>query len=199
MAKAKSKPQQDTEGSAVLKLKNVRLSFPSLFKNETYKGEDTGKKSGTFLVEAGSKQHERIEKFIEDAIQTALDNDKFDGKPKRKNIVVTLKDGDEEDYAGYEGMMSLKGSSSRNVLLINRDRSPLLPEDEEEFLYPGVRVNANVDFSAGTDGYGNHRVWCNLRGVQFYQHDERFAGAAPADPDEFEDFDDDDDDDDPLA
>lgn len=31
-------------------LKNVRLSFPSLFKTEQYAGEDTGKFAATFLI-----------------------------------------------------------------------------------------------------------------------------------------------------
>jgi len=192
MANSAAARKQEIPEVNVIKLKNVRLSFPSLFSNEMYKGDDTGKRSATLLIEKGSKQI----KMIEDAIADAIAEGRWKGKaPQASKVITTFRDGDEETYDGYENMMALKASKKGVAAVIDAARDPIEKADADSLMYPGMYVNVNVDFNAGTDGYGNHRVWCNLRGVQRYRDGERFASAGKAVDvdDEFDAFDDEED------
>lgn len=191
--KATQKPEVD-----IVKLRNVRLSFPNLFENETYEGQDTGKKSATFLIpKTDTEQIAMVEAAIERAIQAAFP----DGKVPRGKIKTQFwKDGDEETYDGYAGMMSLKATkpvSNGHPLILDRSKSPIMPDEAAEKMYAGSYVHVNVDFNAGKDSYNNYRVWCNLRGVVQHRDGERFAKGTPVDVDEeFNDFSDEED---PLA
>ena len=172
---------------SIIRLTNVRLSFPSLEKHEIYEGEDTGKFSATFLILQGSTNQEMVEFAINEAI-----TGKWGKKsPSKKKLKTTYRDGDDEKYDGYAGMMALKGTNQKRVNLIMRDRTPVDPEMIDEWFYAGAYVNASLTFNAGKDSFGNYRVWCNLRAVQFFMHGERFGGGAPVDTEsEFEEFDD---------
>jgi hypothetical protein len=176
--------------AAVVKLPNVRLSFPSLTEQETYEGKPTGKYSATFLI---PKTNKALVKEIEAAMDAAIKL-KFPVKAP-KGFILTLKDGDECEYDGYEDHMSLKASRKGRPMLMDSDKEILSPEDADDVLYAGCYVNATVDFNAGKDSYGKYRVWCNLRGVQFRRDGDRFSSGAPVSDDEFDDFDDDDADD----
>lgn len=175
----------------IIRIKNARLSFHSLDEHELYEGKDTGKYSATLLFAHGSNNQTIVEAAIQDALAA-----KWGKKiPARSKIKDTYRDGDDEKYDGYAGMMALKGTNKRRINVIRRDRSPIMPEEFEEWMYNGCYVNATVTFNAGVDGYKNNRVWCNLRAVQFYAHGDRFGGGTPVDiDDEFDEFDDDDDD-----
>lgn len=179
--------------ATVVKLPGVRLSFANLIEHEMYEGQDTGKFSATFLIPHGDKKTlKAIDRAIEEAIVA-----KWPTK-RPKDIILTLKDGDDATYEGYEGNMSLKATRKSRPVLLDRDKSALSTDEAEEKLYSGCYVNASVDFNAGTDSYKKNRVWCNLRGVQFLRDGDRFASGTPVNVDEeFDDFSDDDDD--PLA
>ena len=58
-------------------LKNVRLSFPSLFKTEVYGGEDTGKFAATFLI---PKSDTKTVQSIEQSCKAALVEKYGEGK-----------------------------------------------------------------------------------------------------------------------
>lgn len=176
------KPEED-----IVKLRNVRLSFENLFQHETYEGKSTEKYTATFLIPKGSEQDAAVEQAIERAIARS-------STPK-KPFITTYQDGDEKDYDGYEGMMSLKASTKRRPVVIDRDRSPIVEDEAYDLMYSGMYVNASVTFNAGKDSYGKYRVWCNLRGVQRHRDGERFSSGVPVDVEnEFDDFSDADDD-----
>lgn len=169
--------------STKIQLKNVRLSFPSLFQRAQFNGED-GKYEATFLF---NKKDKKMKAKLDKAIAAKL---------KEANIKVPadkqcLKDGDEVEYAGYEGMWSLKASQSRRPTVIDRDRSPLTENDN--VLYAGCYVNAIVDLWVQNNSYGK-RINANLYGIQFVKDGEAF-GLGPVDvTDDFDDLSDDDDD-----
>jgi hypothetical protein len=175
----------------IVKLDNVRLSFPALTEFEQYEGKSTGKYTATFLID--KKTQGPLIKKIEAAIERATAAAWPTKRPK--DIIITLKDGDDETYDGYAGKMSLKAGRKNRPHLLAANRDPLSIEEANEILYAGCYVNASVDFNATKDGYGKFRVWCNLRGVQFYKQGERFASGIPVNVDsEFDDFSDDSDD-----
>jgi len=169
-----------------LKLKNVRLSYPSLFEHEKYKGEPTDKYAATFIID-DDEQIKSIKAAIKEVGMEEL------GKAWTK-AKQPFKDGNETEDEVTNGCWTLKSTTKRRPLLLDRDKSPLTEADEEEKLYAGVRVNASVVIGAFRNNYGEF-ISCNLGGIQFYAHDERIGGGG-ASADDFDDFDDFDDDDD---
>jgi len=126
-----------------LKLQNVRLSFPSLFNKAVFNGNVT-KYEGTFLMPKGSPQHKQTQEAID-----AFIAEKFQGKAPKGLKITCFTDGDEKDYDGYAGMMAIKGGSTKRVLLIDKDKTPLVEEDGR--LYAGCYVNAVVSLYAIND------------------------------------------------
>ncbi len=162
-------------------LKNVRLSFPSLFNTEVYAGEDTGKYAATFLI---PKSDKNTVKAIESACEQAL-KDKY-GDKIPKGFKMPLVDGDDKEYDGYEGCYSIKASTKKRPTLVNRDKTPILPEDG--ILYGGCYVNASIDIWIMDNQYGK-KVLASLNAIQFVKDGEAFGNASNG-ADDFEDLDD---------
>ena len=171
--------------STKIKLKNVRLSFPSLFKRSEFNGEQ-GKFEATFLL--NKKEHAKIIDSIQSDIDAGM---KENFKKKIPADKICLKDGSESSYTGYgDNVMSLKASNNKRPLVIDRDKSALTEDDN--VLYAGCYVDAIVQLWYQDNNYGK-RVNANLLGVQFYKDGEPFADGESADLDDFDDFDDDED------
>lgn len=168
-----------------IKLKNVRLSFPSLFKPAVFNGNSTGKYEATFLIPKNTEQATMVEKALEKFIQETF-KDKVPKGLKR----TCLRDGDEVEYDGYAGMLALKAGTSRRPLVLDSDKTPLTEEDNR--IYPGCYVNAIVDFWYSDHNLGGKQILGNLSGVMFHKDGESF-GSSSTSIDEFDDFDDDDD------
>ena len=170
---------------AKIKLNNVRLSFPSLFKKAQFQGQDT-KFEATFLInkESQSDLIDKVNAEIDKLLQSKFPNGKVPKSIKR----TCFQDGDEKDYDGYEGVMALKGSSNRRVTLLDRDKTPLAEEDGK--LYAGCYVNASLEVWYSDHALGGKQVLTNLRGVQFVKEGEAF-GSGPSDAtDDFDDLED---------
>ena len=171
-----------------LKLNNVRLSFPSLFKKAEFNGVET-KFEATFLLHK-EDQADLIAK-VEKQIDT-IANDHFKGKVP-KGLKICLADGDEKDYDGYENHMSLKAAANKRPTIIDRDKTPLAEDDG--VMYAGCYVNVIVDFWVQDNQYGK-RINSNLLGVQFFKDGDEFGSGdtdVTSDFDAFDDFDEDDD------
>lgn len=162
-----------------IQLKNVRLSFPSVFKRSVFEGTE-GKYEATFLID---KSDTKLKKQLDAAIEAAL----AEAKVKVAADKRCLKDGDESEYDGYEGHWSLKAGNSKRPTVIDRDKTPLTETDEK--LYAGCYVNAIIDFWVQNNKYGK-RLNANLYGIQFLKDGEPF-GQGPVDvTDDFENIDD---------
>ena len=170
-----------------IKLQNVRLSFPSLFRKAVFSGDET-KYEGTFLIDKEGQADKIAE--INKAIE-ALIKDKLKGA-KLKAEKICLKNGDEIDYDGYAGHMSFKASNNKRPLVLDRDRTPLTEDDNRP--YSGCYVNAVVELWAQDNQYGK-RINANLLGVQFFKDGEPFGDGVSASSDDFDSFDDEDGDD----
>lgn len=165
---------------AKIKLNNVRLSFPSLFRKAVFSGEET-KFEATFLLNKET-QAEKIAE-IESAIKNMIKDDLKGAKlPADK---LCLRDGDGVDYSGYAGHMSIKGSNNKRPLVLDRDRSPLTEDDNR--LYAGCYVNAILELWAQNNQWGK-RINANLLGVQFFKDGEPFADGIVASADDFDAF-----------
>ena len=165
-------------------LKNVRLSFPSLWRKAVFDGKDT-KYEATFLLdkEEHAEKIAEIDKAIKAMVKEALKGAKL------KDDKICLRDGDLEIYDGYKGCMSFKASNGRRPLVIDRDRSPLTEDDGKP--YAGCYVNATVELWVHNNQFGK-RINANLLGVQFVADGEAFGGGGSvADVDDFEELEDD--------
>jgi hypothetical protein len=168
-----------------VQLKNVRLSFPSIFKRNVFEGVE-GKYEATFLIPKSDKKTKaKLDKLIDAAIAEA--------KVKVPSDKRCLRDGDDSEYDGYEGNWSLKAASGRRPTVINRDKTPVTEDDE--IIYAGCYVNAIIDVWIQDNQWGK-RVNANLYGIQFVKDGEPFGLGSVDVTDDFEDFDDEDDEDD---
>jgi len=176
-------------------LKNVRLSFPKLWRPDVGQRDDgttTRKYKANFLID--KKKQKALIQEINDAIQDALE-DKFGAKiPKLKPEKFCLRDGDDEEYDGYEGMMYLGASNSKKPPIVGRNKEPLSEDDGKP--YAGCYVNAVVHIWVQNNeaDKGGKRVNASLEAVQFVRDGEAF-GAPAIDVDEvFDDLGEDDED-----
>jgi hypothetical protein len=168
-----------------IKITNARLSFPSLFKKAVFDGVAT-KFEATFLLD--KDEDKKQIKMIEDAAEAFL-LEKFGAGKIPKGLKRTFMiDGDTKEYDGYENKIAFKGSSSKRITVINRDKTPIAEEDE--IVYAGCYVNAIIDFWYSDHPKGGKQLLCNVLGVQFVADGEPF-GAGGVDIDEdFDDIDD---------
>ena len=174
-----------------IELKNVRLSFPGLFKAESFKPGDEPKFKATFLVPKGSPLAQAIDAKILEVIKAKYPQ-KGDAllKSIRNNPnKFCWQDGDTKAYDGYEGMMALSAKNSVRPTVV--DRNGVTLTESEGKPYAGCYVNAKVDlFTYDSSGVG---VSASLGGVQFVKDGESFGGAVRVSAEEFENLGDDED------
>ena len=164
-----------------IKLNNIRLSFPSLFKPAEFNG-DQGKYEATFLMDKKTQA-----KMIEE-VEAKIALIQKDNKAKVAPDKICLKDGEYISYDGYDGCMAIKANSNRRPTVIDRDKSPITEDDNK--IYAGCYVNCVLELWFMNNNFGK-RVCCNLLGVQFAKDGESF-GAGPVDAsDDFADISDD--------
>lgn len=193
-----------------IKLEGVRLSFADIWRPKAIKRQDgtssPPKFSANFLIPKDGDltaivdgkrmpimvalkkaKHEAIAKKLGDAKAKTL---------KIKSSAYAVKDGDEENYDGYEGQWYVSANNAKQPKIIGRDKRPLTEADG--VIYSGCYVNAIVTLWYQPAGVKNdnpvpHAVYASLEAIQFVRDGEAF-GAAGVDVDEdFEDLTDDDD------
>jgi len=170
-----------------IKLINVRLSFPALFKPRSFGNSDSGdntqgepKYSATFLMD--KEKHSDLIEQIQDGIKALMDEKYGEGKYKLKAFKSCLRDGvEKEDTEGYgEDIMFVSARSAKRIPIVDRDLTPLSEEDGKP--YAGCFVNASIRLWVQDNKWGK-RVNAALRTVQFVKDGEAF-GEKPADPEE---------------
>lgn len=164
-------------------LKNVRLSFPAIFKKSVYKGVE-GKYEATFLLDK-----EKDGAFINDLkgqlTDFLLDNGIKKQATQNKFINSVIKDGDDKDYDGYENVFFIKGRSAQRIATVDRDKSPLTEDDEK--LYAGCMVNAVIRFYLTKD---KDMLCVGLSAIQFSEHGEAFGASNASDAELFDNLED---------
>lgn len=166
----------------IVKLKNVRLSFPALFEAKSF-NEGKPKFSAVFLLH--KKRNAADIAAIEKAIEEVIEEKWPKGKPKNMKPSC-LHDGDEkEDTDGYGAdVMYVSASNAKRVPIVDADMAPLTSEDSKP--YAGCYVNCALRLWAQENEWGK-RVNAQLRAVQFYKDGEPFGEKAVDPEDVFED------------
>ena len=164
-------------------LKNVRISFADLFKKGSFNGEET-KYGATFLLnkEEHADSISDIKAQIAELVKTNLKGAKIAADK------LCLRDGDDVEYDGYAGCYSIKCSTKKRPIVIDRDRSPLTEDDGKP--YGGCYVNASIDLWVQNNAYGK-RVNSTLLAVQFFKDGAPFSDGSTGDVNDFDLFEDD--------
>lgn len=195
-----------------IKLQNVRISFPRLFKAEAFKGGDGPKSySANFILDPETPSHKKAIKQIKAEIDR-LGSEKWGDKWKAgkgmkgiKGYCLKSQDdsiGDEEAFVSLQEVEDLHDSMAGKYIfsasektrptVVDQNKAPLTEEDG--VIYAGCYVTAIVSVWVQDNSYGK-RVNANLIGVQFKGDGEAFGeGSQRADDDDFDDDDFDDDD-----
>lgn len=176
---------EQPKNDRVVKLLNVRLSFPVLFEAKAF--DDKGKKmfSGSFIM---PPEHPAVAE-IRTAI-TATGVEKWGADASKilnqlfLNDKMCLHDGNKKDYEGLEGNLYVTANNQVRPLVLDRNRAQLSASDGRP--YAGCYVNATISLWAQDNKFGK-RINANLRGVQFHADGDAFAGGGTASVDEFED------------
>lgn len=153
-----------------IKVQNARLSFPSLFQHAAFGGESTGKFEATFVL--NKKEHADV---IEQIKAGMLQIQKDVIKSKVGSDKLCLKDGDESGRDEFAGCYTIKASTKKRPLVIDRDRTPLTEDDNK--IYAGCYVNAIFTLWGQSNSYGK-RVNAQLDGVQFAKDGEPFGDGG---------------------
>jgi hypothetical protein len=167
-----SKPVEPVKHMKV-KLTNVRLSYPSLFKARAFEDNQDPRYEATFLLD--KREHAALIKSIrEGAVQMLKDH--YKGNPP-KGFKFCLRDGvEKDDVDGYgAGVMFITSSSKTRPPVVDRNLSPLTAEDGKP--YAGCYVNATLRLWVQDNKYGK-RVNAELKAVQFAKDGQPF-GVAP--------------------
>ncbi len=170
------------QANDTLILKNVRLSFPSLYKSGSYAGTETGKYEATFLLpKSDEAQYKKLMALV-DASKKA--------NPKMRVGAdkVFVKDGDDvsETTEGYWVVTTGKRVASGRPVLLSRSADPVAEDDN--LFYAGCFVNAKIGAWVQDNSYGK-RINGNFSVIQFVKDGEALGGGGmDSSTDEFEDM-----------
>ena len=158
-----------------LRLTNVRLSFPQLFRPKSWQQGQEPSYSANFIL---SKTDDAEQILAIRQKMTELARERW-GAAIPKGIKLCLRDGGEEGKTDVDGygptVMFLSTSSRKKIPLVDRNLAPLTEDDGK--LYAGCYVNASMRFWVQDNEFGK-RVNAQLNAVQFALDGEAF-GEAP--------------------
>lgn len=166
-----------TEGKVVFG--PCRLSYTHLFEKHSFDGDPAnGKYSTNILIpKTEAETVKAIKRAIENAIKAA-EVSKWKGK-RPKNLTSPLLDGDEKDDEVYAGHYYLNAKCSTRPGVVDRDRTPIVDEEE---IYSGVWAVVSVTFF-GFDVSVNKGVACGLNNVMKFKDGDKLGGRQSADND----------------
>ncbi len=173
----------------IVKLTNVRISFPNLFEAKAVNGEGEPRFSAVFVIAPGSATAKTLAAALDQVAKekwgakagTTLTDLKSKGRTCYQERPKTNASG--EVYDGFEGMYHVSAGNTARVPVIDRDTTPLTPQDGRP--YGGCYVDCSIDVWAQDNSWGK-RINGKLRRVQFRADGDAFSGGAPVSQDEFE-------------
>lgn len=173
--------------SDIIKLKNVRLSFPEIWRPKSFGVNDDGtpkepKHQATFLLDPSNSEHAQHIKEIKRAAKKVLIEAFGEIPPGFKRCFgLADKHAKKRAYDGYKGMFYIATGNATRPTLVDRHRNELVQSDG--VLYAGCYVHTNVTLWTFDHPKGGQGVAANLRIIQFFKDGEPF-GNAPAKADE---------------
>lgn len=156
------KPEVD-----IIHLKNVRISFPHIFKKGIINGKENDKFSAHFLI--AKDEDSETSKLIKSKIKEMLDLKNKGAKLSAEKYCLT--DGDAEGQrAEYNGHFKISASTDARPIVVDRKMQPITEEDN--LIYAGCRVNAQITLWWQNNKSFGKRVNANLVAVQYVRDDD---------------------------
>ena len=165
--------------SEVIKLENVRLSYPKLFTPQSFEEGQPKRFEAAFILDPSNPDHAAKIKEIKIAARNLMVEAFGENFKPRDLRGVCFGDGNKKDKVpdGYKDMFYLGSANTTRPAIATR-RGETVVEGDPQAPYGGGYVNATITLWAQNNRYGK-RINGNLRGVQFVKDGEAF-GQAPA-------------------
>jgi len=163
-----------------IKIDNVRLSYPYIFKKGTYEGKENKKYTVTLILDKNNPKHVEAKKLIDSQIE-AIYKEKGVKRSDFKEDKFCIKESSEE----FPNHWLIKTGNAKRITVIDRDRSPLTEDDNK--IYAGCYANVIVDFYYFDKQYGKF-VLSNIYGIQFSEHGEALESVNIDVSKDFEDL-----------
>lgn len=154
-----------------LMLKNVRISFPHLFRRPVFR-DGPGKFGGTLLL--NKKEHAALIKKVDAEIK------KLCKKSFGKDLApdkVCMRDGD-FSRDEYEGHMYLTTNSKGKPCVFAADGKSEIQNEDDCKIYAGCRVNAKIELWVQDSKDNGKRINGAMIAVQFAGDDETLDGST---------------------
>lgn len=161
----------------IIRLDNVRLSFPHLFQPHAMEEGQEKKYGASFILD--NDKHAKLLEHIEATIERLA----LDAFKKKIHFKTCLRDGDEKpNMDGYgDGVSFITASRKTRPAVVDTDPSVPITEEDGR-IYAGCYVNATIRLWVQDNKWGK-RVNAELRAVQFRADGESF-GAGPVNAEE---------------
>lgn len=169
------------------------LSFADLFTPYQKSLKDTPKYKASILIDPDSKQGKKSIEALEEAQDLAIKQKWPTKPPKLSGDKKVLRDGNDKEWDGYEGMKYISASNKRPPTVVDNNRNRITEDDN--IIYNGCKVVAIVRVWAQDDPDYGKRVNASLEGIQYAGKGVPF-GAPPLSESAFDDLGDLDDEDD---
>lgn len=165
----------------IIKLDNVRLSFPSIWQKKIWQGaKNEPKFEATFILNK-DKNAKEIAK-IKDEIDYLLKSNNIKIISKKNHF---FKDGDAdidgvEKKEEYKNSYTVKTISYKKIIVINKDKTEI--EESDDLIYGGCYVNAWIELKP----FHNLEQGVNatVKVIQYRSAGERFGGGLSVSFDE---------------
>jgi hypothetical protein len=175
-------------------IKNVRLGFPFLFeRGQPQKRDDGTMTEGNFRASGIMYRNGKYKPYTDANLKllTGAKKEVLTAKfgpdekkwPKIKPDKICVRDGNLENWDGFEDSWYVSASENTQPVLLSRRKDAKgiwIPATKAE-LYAGCFVNMIVQLWLQDNAHGM-RVNANLKAVQYFGPGEAFAGSAPIDP-----------------
>lgn len=158
----------------------VRGAFVRLRRPEAF-GDGDPKYSFTVVLDPNNREHADFLDKLEDEIEAACEK-RWDSVPKRFRHPV--RDGDEVDYEGFEGMVFFRAQSEDRPGIVDAEGDPITDLTE---LYSGAWLRGSVRPYAWQHPKSGKGVSVQLDNVMKVRDDEAFSGRGRAE-DDFEGY-----------
>ena len=174
------------QNNVIIMLRDVRLSFPDIWRPYVNKDGTPGKFGGKFIM---PPDHPVMSKLRDAIAEVANAKWGAKGPEMLKALIasdrVCLHNGDTKaDQEGYAGNWFVSANSKVQPAVFAPDGKTKLTEAGGK-PYSGCFVNAQIDVWAQDNANGK-RINAQLRGLQFLRDGDAFGGGSVSQPDEFE-------------
>lgn len=168
-------------------IKNVKLSYPALFKPSAFDGNmDQAKYSTDIIIEKGSEEEAQLKLEYDNVAKKALEEKKLTRnqltpfvRPIGTKVGILIDcDMDPDRYPPeiYSGCYVMRAKSKQKPVVVDRRNTPIVEADNA--IYGGVIANVNVNLYAYNKiGTG---IAVGLNGVQKVADDEPLGGGRPS-------------------